>query len=81
MNGQWPYLLTTCANLGSQLQVELGRLGLAIGRSIIQLQASAVQLCSKLQHLQTVKIKRLHISRFQLSSFTAVFVTSYDASF
>lgn len=41
MNGQWLYLLTTCANLGRQLQVELGCPVLAIGRSSIQLQAPA----------------------------------------
>ena len=64
MNGQWLYLLTTCANLGRQLQVELSCPVLAIGRSSIQLQAPAVRLC-KLQRLQTVKIKRLHISRCQ----------------
>jgi len=46
MNGQWLYLLTTCANLGRQLQVDLGCLVLAIGRSSIQLQARQFSFAS-----------------------------------
>jgi hypothetical protein len=76
MNGQWPYLLTTCVNLGRQLQVELGCPVLAIGRSSIQLQApapssSALQVAAP-ANSQNKSAPRLKIP--ELSCFTVVFV-------